>query len=66
MSRELYEVWSVDEEGYEDLIDTTYSLKEARSLAQQNLDQTDCVEVILFQESNGELSEFERHKRLTA
>ena len=37
MNWELYEVWSVDEDGHEDLIDTTKSLKEAKQIAEANL-----------------------------
>lgn len=60
MNWELYEVWSVDEDGHEDLIDTTKSLKEARQLAQANLTEY-YVECIIYQEDeNGELIELER------
>jgi hypothetical protein len=60
MNWELYEVWSVDEDGHEDLVDTTKSLKEARQLAEANL--TDYyVECIIYQENeDGELIELER------
>jgi hypothetical protein len=60
MNWELYEVWSVDEDGHEDLVDTTKSLKEARQLAQANV--TDYyVECIIYQENeDGELVELER------
>ena len=62
MNWELYEVWSVDEDGHEDLIDTTKSLKEARDIAQSNL--TDYyVECIVYAEDpEGELVEIERIK----
>ena len=62
MNWELYEVWSVDEDGHEDLVDTTKSLKEARQLAQANI--TDYyVECIIYQENEeGELEELERIK----
>jgi hypothetical protein len=62
MNWELYEVWSVDEDGHEDLVDTTKSLKEARQLAQANV--TDYyVECIIYQENeDGELVELERIK----
>ena len=62
MNWELYEVWSVDEDGHEDLIDTTKSLKEARAIAQSNL--TDYyVECIVYAEDpEGELVEIERVK----
>lgn len=53
-----YEVWSVDEYGHEELIDTTNSLKEARQLAEESL-QDDIVECIIYKEEDGELFEQE-------
>jgi hypothetical protein len=51
MNWELYEVWSVDEDGHEDLIDTTKSLKEAEYYAE-------CI--IYREDEDGELVEIER------
>jgi hypothetical protein len=60
MNWELYEVWSVDEDGHEDLIDTTKSLKEARAIAQANITEY-YVECIIYREDEeGELIEVER------
>ena len=60
MNWELYEVWSVDEDGHEDLIDTTRSLKEAREIAQANITEY-YVECIIYREDeDGELVEVER------
>jgi len=52
---ELYEVWGVEKDGHEELIDTTNSLKEATALAQVSLtDQF--VETIIYKETEeGEL-----------
>ena len=52
---ELYEVWGVEDDGHEELIDTTNSLKEATALAQESLtDQF--VETIIYKETEeGEL-----------
>lgn len=62
MNWELYEVWAVNEDGSEDLLETTKSLKEARSIAQANLTE-DCTECVIYQEdSNGELVEVETVK----
>ena len=62
MNWELYEVWSVDEYGHEDLIETTKSLKEARQIATNTLGD-DVVECIIYQEDeNGELVEVESVK----
>jgi hypothetical protein len=56
---ELYEVWSVDVDGREELIDTTNSLKEAQQLAKESLTE-DIVECIIYKEDeDGELSEVE-------
>lgn len=61
MNWELYEVWSVDVDGHEDLIDTTKSLKEARQMAQDSIDGF-IVECIIYAEQDGELIEKERVK----
>jgi hypothetical protein len=59
MTWELYEVWTVDSDGHEDLVDTTKSLKEARLLARQSLDD-DIAECIIYQEDeNGDLIKLE-------
>ena len=52
---ELYEVWGVEDDGHEELIDTTNSLKEATALAQESLtDQF--IETIIYKETEeGEL-----------
>lgn len=59
MNWELYEVWAVKVDGQEDLIDTTKSLKEARQLAEANLDD-EVIECVIFAEHDGELEEVER------
>jgi hypothetical protein len=51
-----YEVWGVEEDGHEELIHTTNSLKEARRIAEQSL--TDLItECIIYKEEDGELFE---------
>jgi hypothetical protein len=53
-----YEVWGVDEDGHEEVIETTNSLKEARKIAESALtDQI--VECIIYKEEDGELYEEE-------
>ena len=53
-----YEVWGVEEDGHEELIETTNSLKEARKIAETALtDQI--VECIIYKEEDGELYEEE-------
>lgn len=59
MRWELFEVVTVDEDGFEDIVDTTKSLKEARELAKQAL--TDgAVEVIINREVDDTVEEVER------
>jgi hypothetical protein len=62
MNWELYEVWSVDQDGHEDLVDTTKSLKEAREMGQLNIGDG-IVECIIYRENeDGDLEELERIK----
>lgn len=59
MTWELFEVWSVDRDGFETVVETTRSLKEARTIAQQAL--TDNVaEVIIYREVDDQLEQFEK------
>lgn len=61
MSWELYEVWSVDDYGHEELVDTTKSFKEAQEIASAALDDEGVTEVIIYKESeDGDLEEVER------
>ena len=53
-----YEVWSVDEDGHEEVIETTNSLKEARKIAESALTEQ-IVECIIYKEEDGELYEEE-------
>jgi len=50
---ELYEVWA-EEDGLETLVDTTQSLKEAREIAQESIDNGSEY-VIIYREVDGEL-----------
>lgn len=38
MKFELYEIWTEDSDGHQELVDTTSSIAEARIIAQQALD----------------------------
>jgi hypothetical protein len=51
MKFELYEIWSEDEFGHQELIDTTRSLTEARDLAQVTLD-TGALYVTIYREAD--------------
>jgi hypothetical protein len=58
MNYELYEVWGVDDDGHEELIDTTKSLKEAREIAKLNV--IELAKCIIYQEDDtGDLAEIE-------
>jgi hypothetical protein len=50
MNWELYEVWARTVDGREDLIDTTKSLKEARELAELNIDG-EVIECVIYRET---------------
>lgn len=58
MNWELYEVWTVTEDGHEELFDTTKSLKEAKAMAIKALTE-DVVECIIYKDEDGELYEVE-------
>ena len=60
MNWELYEVWAVDIDGHEDLIDTSKDLKEARQLGIDALDDVDIIQCIIYREtSEGDMEEIE-------
>jgi hypothetical protein len=60
MNFELYEVWSVDEAGHEELVETTSSRKEALEIAEANLG-LGVMEAVVYQEDeNGDLHEIKR------
>ena len=61
MTWELYEVWSEDDVGHQELVDTTKSLKEAKELAKNTLELEGIEAVTVFQElDNGDTIEIER------
>lgn len=51
-----YEVWGVEQDGHEELIETTNSLKEARRIAEAALTDS-IVECVIYKEEDGELYE---------
>jgi len=56
----MYEVWAVDANGHETLIDTTKDIKRARLLAKESLDEIN-IECIIYKETeDGELELVER------
>lgn len=60
MSWELFEVWGVDEDDHETLIDTSGSLKQAQGQVAVALEIEGYVEVIIYQDIDGELREVRR------
>jgi hypothetical protein len=50
MNWELYEVWAVDLDGREELVETTKSMKEARVIAQTQLELEDCTKSYIYKE----------------
>jgi hypothetical protein len=60
MTWELYEVWSEDDDGHEELIDTTKSLKEAKILAKKAIDEGSVLAIIYQETEDGEQKEISR------
>jgi hypothetical protein len=59
MSWELYEVWHYNN-NHEELVDTTRSLKEAKQLAKQTLEESGGESYILLENTEGDMAEIER------
>jgi len=60
MTWELYEVWTEDEYGHQELVDTTKSFKEAETLAQQALVEGANTALIFKETEEGDIREIER------
>jgi hypothetical protein len=60
MTWELYEVWFEDDDGHEELIDTTRSLKEANILAKKAIDDGAVLAIIYQETEDGEQKEISR------
>lgn len=59
MTWELYEVWAADEDGHEELIDTTKSHKEAKALAKKTLNEGASKTWICRETGEGDYEELE-------
>jgi hypothetical protein len=59
MTWELYEVWTEDDIGHQELVDTTKSLKEAQTLAKKSLDENP-IAIIYKETDDGDTIEIER------
>jgi hypothetical protein len=60
MTWELYEVWAADEDGHEELIETTKSYKEAKALAKKSLNEGAVESWINRETGDGDFDEIER------
>lgn len=60
MTWELYEVWTEDEYGHQELVDTTKSYREAETLAQQSLVEGADTVIIFKETKDGDIEEIER------
>jgi hypothetical protein len=60
MNYELYEVWGVEEDGHEELVETTSSKAQAEDLAQATLELGYFQTVIYLENNEGDLSEITR------
>ncbi len=59
MTWEFYEVWSVDDDGHESLVDTTSDIKEAKRIAEQALTDGFAGAIIYRETEDGDLEEVE-------
>jgi hypothetical protein len=60
MMWELYEIWSADDNGHEQLVDTTKSRKEAKQLAKRAINEGASEVWICREASDGDYEEIER------
>ena len=60
MNWELYEVWVEEEDGQEELIDTTNSRKQAFEMAQAQLDLGYSASIVYLENEEGALEKVKR------
>lgn len=60
MNYELYEVWGVDDDEHEELLETTASRKQAEEIAEASLGLGYFQTVIYREDDNGDLEEVDR------
>jgi hypothetical protein len=60
MNYEFYEVWGIEEDGFEELLETTSSKTQAEELAQANLGLGYFQTVIYLENEQGDLAEINR------
>ena len=60
MNWELYEVWAEDDDGQEELIETTNSRKQAFEIAQTQLDLGYIASIVYLENEEGDLEKIKR------
>ena len=60
MNWELYEVWVEEEDGQEELIETTNSRKQAFEIAQTQLDLGYIASIVYLENEEGDLEKIKR------
>jgi hypothetical protein len=60
MNWELYEVWAEDEDGHEELIETTKSRSQAFKLAQDTLAEGYVASIVYLENEDGDLEKVTR------
>ena len=60
MNWELYEVWAEDNDGHEELIETTKSRSQAFKLAQSTLAEGYVASIVYLENEDGDLEEVKR------
>lgn len=60
MSYELYEVWAIEEDGHEELLETTASRKQAFELAKASLGLGYFEIVVYHENKDGDMEELKR------
>lgn len=63
MSYQLYEVWTEDEQGHQELLETTASEKAANDIAEKAVLEGSFAAVIFQETEDGEIIELERFER---
>lgn len=63
MSYQLYEVWTEDEQGHQELLETTASEKAANDLAEKAVLEGSFAAVIFQETEDGEIIELQRFER---
>lgn len=60
MSYLLYEVWTEDEDGHQELVETTASLTEAKAVAKKSAEEGSFLVTIFRETDDGDVEEIEK------